>query len=374
MALEYQVSPNDSIFLRLQLKSSDTGLYPQVKIYSIDDPTTVVDTVNLDELSNGLYGSKWTNNGERKKYFTQSIVYTDSAHTIVYSEVRPDTDSINVSFGSTGGAVRLGGGVKSVKVDRLTDDEIRQIVQSLYALLKPELDKKSEFDPSKDKVITDLPPIPPIKFPPIPNVYDIAKSVVNLLDIDTKLNSIKPSDPLKLEEIILAVEQLIKDNKVDNTAELIKFITDNKIDYSKFDEVKQAIIDNKVVVPDQIQPKNYDRDLATLNEKLISLSKVEEERDNIRKIISLININGDCLEIYELYKKITQKEKVLIFNFLAENNHKLLNELSMLSEAEKVVKQIKEATDKNTIFTYLVKIGKINKQMIPFIRKIANIS
>lgn len=381
MALEYQANLNESIFIRLQLRSADTGLYPQAKIYAIDDPSTVVDTLDLDELTNGLYGKSWTNNGEVKKYFTQVIVYTDAGHTTAHDEIRPDTDSINVVSSTVASSSGFGGfslkrGKTSVQRLGLTEEEIQKIAKAVFNLLKPELDKKSEFNASNDKVMADLPPMemPPIEFPPIPTVYDIAKAVVKSLDIDTKLNSIKPSDPLKLEEVVLAVERLIKDNKVDNTAEIMKLITDNKIDYSKFDEIKQVIADNKVVVPDPIVPKNYDSDLATLNDRLISLSKVEEERDNIRQIINLINIGGDYLQIYELFKKISKKEKELVFNFLAKNNVTLLKQLGQMAEAESIVKQIESADDKNTIFTYLVRIGKINKSLIPMIKRMANVN
>src|SRR3990167_270696 len=112
MGVELHVRPNESVFIRIQLAKADTGLFPQAKIYAIDAPTTLVDTVNLAEIGNGLYGESWTNNGERKRYFTQTIVYTDSYGGTAHPIIRPDSDSINVGFETTGGVFgsRRGGG------------------------------------------------------------------------------------------------------------------------------------------------------------------------------------------------------------------------------------------------------------------------
>jgi hypothetical protein len=361
MALEYQVNPNDSMFIRLQLGANDTGLYPQAKIYSIDDPTTVVDTVDLDEIGSGLYGIIWTNNGTRAKYFTQTKVYTDAGHTSLHPLIRPDSDSINVGFNSTGGVFAGARGNVTQRLD-LTKEEIERIAKAVKALLDPELkliyeetEKKSEFDPNRDLVKTDI-VIPEIEFPQIPEPQKI--DITDLI--------------AKISQIIIDNKVVVPENK-DYSAileEIMNTISEDKFDYSRFEELKEAIEnvvkENKVEIPEN---KDYEKDFKLLNAALGQFS-LESEKKPIEVVLDLIDLKDDTLEIYKNFRTLEAKDKERIFNLLAKNDKELLKELAKYGEAEMVLERIKQSKDKNAEFNRsALKI----RELLPIIKRLANV-
>jgi len=134
--LEYKLRINESVFIRWQGTSIDTGLYPQVKVYNIDSPTTVVTTLNLPHLANGLYGVKWTPT-IAGKYFTQTIIYSTDYGIDESGIDRPDSDSINVETSSGSGGYLLGAGQQQTySYKGLTEDELSKIIDGVVDKLK----------------------------------------------------------------------------------------------------------------------------------------------------------------------------------------------------------------------------------------------
>ena len=359
--MEYQTAPNEDMFVRLQLKSSDTGLYPQATIRTISAPTVIVDTVNLVEVANGLYGLVWTNNGQKTKYFTQTIVYTDSGHTTVHSTIRPDSDSINVGFNASGFSI---GSKSAVYKHKLTKEEILKIAKACYKLIKPELAKKSEFNPNKDKVKTDI-VIPKVKIPPfpeMPTVYDIAKAIRNTLDIDGKIKGIKfpqQKEAPTLKEIVSIIEPII---------------LKNGIDYSKFEELKRTIIDNKVELPDQTDNNKAIKSIVETANGIIEVKMLE---DVIKKlgsditkedVFKAIDKKSSAFNIYQLIKKLPAKDKKEVFNQLFIENKLLLNELDKLANVENIVNDIDKSNNKTKTFKSFLAKGQLSKNMLPLIR------
>lgn len=376
--LEYSVNPNDNVFIRIQLAKADTGLFPQTKIYAISDPSTVVDTVNLSEVNNGLYGANWTNNGVSQKYFTQTIVYTDSGHLNVHPLIRPDSDSVNVGFNSTGG-VFGSRGTSRVKVERLTKEEIKAIAEEVFELVKPELDKKSEFDPTADVVKTNI-EIPEIEIPEYPSVYDITKAVVNGLDVENKLKTIKfpefPEIPSATKITELVVEEL--------EPIVSKIVESNVPDFTdQFKEVKQSIIDNRVEIPEpiDINPSlnEVKKSLIKTNKTVESvaaallLSQIIEKMGDKRKLtkeqlLKEIRQGADIITIHKWFAHLPAKDRQYIFNILSAENSQILRKLVQVEKAEQAVKIIKNSNNKEKAFNELVRAKKVSQDLIPYIK------
>jgi len=189
--IELSTQPNQDVLLSAQLSINDTGLYVQAEIYNINDLTTVVETVNLDEIGQGAYAKKWTNNGEIAKYWVRLFVYTDSGYTTLSEIDRPAEISVNVGHYQGGGYI--GGTSRTVvksEQKELTEEEIKKIAKAVKELLQPELDKKSEFDPKKEIVKIEPIKFPEVKIPEIPR-YDEQVVLNKINELENELSSLK---------------------------------------------------------------------------------------------------------------------------------------------------------------------------------------
>jgi len=141
------VEPGESLIVRIQAPDvTFTTLYPQVKIY--DSTNTLVATVNLTHITNGLYTGSWTATTEGK-YYTQGLFYSDAGYTTLADVIQPDSDSIDVchykfrpSFG--------GGGGTEVVVKSFTDEELKKVAQEVYMKIYPELIKEIKVNVTLD--------------------------------------------------------------------------------------------------------------------------------------------------------------------------------------------------------------------------------
>lgn len=86
--------------IALTLDKRATGLYPQVKIYDIDD--NLVDTIDLSEIGGGEYKGTYTPDGTLKVLELRGEVYTDADHSIVSSDYgKPETEVMVIDDSST---------------------------------------------------------------------------------------------------------------------------------------------------------------------------------------------------------------------------------------------------------------------------------
>ena len=65
----------------LTLDKRGTGLYPQVKIYDVDN--NLIETVNLSEIGGGEYKGTYTPDGTLSSLELRGEVYTDSGHSVI---------------------------------------------------------------------------------------------------------------------------------------------------------------------------------------------------------------------------------------------------------------------------------------------------
>ncbi len=106
MSIDLQAKPQEKVLISVQLGTTDTGLFPQALIYNINDLSTVVDTINLAELTTGAYAKTWTTPESEAKYYVRITVYTDSYGGTVSPIDRPVEQLINVA--DSGGNGYLG--------------------------------------------------------------------------------------------------------------------------------------------------------------------------------------------------------------------------------------------------------------------------
>ena len=371
--LEYNATPNSAVFIRIVLQPSDTGLFPQAKIYSIDDPTgDAIATVNLAEIGNGLYGKKWTNPGQVQKYFTITTTYTNAGRTNEHPLVRRDSDSINIGFGTEGGggsSIPLGGGKKTIKIERLSRDEINEIVKRLFAVISPMLEGVSKFDPSKDIVKTDIvikpqKEVEPINLPHIPQMNEIASAIEGII---TKHKVNHASD-------FMAIATAIKDSKIDlgpHSDKIITAIEENKLDLTEdFTDVHRRIVDNKVEVPDPIDTKPELKEIKDTVDGVIIDNLTEQ---TMRDIFFDIDNKVDSLIIFQKFQELSDEQKKRVFNVLANKDMELLEELSQFNQADMIVKKINKASNKKTMFDRLLAMGSINKSNIAIINRFLHV-
>ena len=137
------VKPGDTITLFAQSELGSTDVFPQSVIK--DSSGTTLATVNLSHSSSGLYLNTTTAPSGEGYYVVRTIIYTDSART-VQSGVDPiKSFSLEVRHRSSGGGASFGAAVPDIKV------LIEPLIKRLVAI-EAKVDKKSEFNPSKDKV------------------------------------------------------------------------------------------------------------------------------------------------------------------------------------------------------------------------------
>lgn len=293
--LELYSEPNADIFIRCQLGASDTGLYPRTYIYSIDSPSTVYDTVDLAELSNGLYGAKWNVGSIKGKYFTQTLIFTDAGHTTQSPVDRPDSDSINVGRYQGGGYIApnqgFGVATKAVRTN-LTDDEINKVAAKVFELLKPELDKKSELKKSDITI-------------PIQKDYD--NNFNNLL---MELKGLTPKD-------YDGNFNVIKDTIISRTAkDYDGYLNDIKNNISQLGKLLQIVKEKEVDLSGIMNRMEELRDeIKGIETKTVRVVTDTASNDETRMIKDLIN----------KFKSLKDKsQRKLLFNKLV--NEGTLNE------------------------------------------------
>jgi len=139
---EITARPGAVIAIYSQSKLGETGLFPQAKI--LDSDGAVKATVNLSHLSDGLYSGTGTAPSDEGYYVVQKIIYTDSGHTTQSGVDEIIKEELHVFHQQR---IAAGGRAASVNLDpifgRLDD-------------IDKELKKKSEFNPVKEKVSTDI--------------------------------------------------------------------------------------------------------------------------------------------------------------------------------------------------------------------------
>lgn len=284
--LEYSAAPHQKIVLRCQLSSTDTSLYPQTKIYDEDDGS-LVDTINLTHKSSGLYVGDFTNDGQRKRYYTQTIIYTDSGYTTESPIDRPDSDSLVIGFNTTGGVFGSSKGGTVIAKKDLTEEEIKKIVKALMKELNPILDKKSEFNPEEDVVKTDV-------------TLDVSGVISKLDDIKNNMGDV---DIIKSQQQIGEAVEKIKQGvlaiKDEHKAEILK--------------TKQEIIDN--ILPNTEKLDNLELNSVELNNQTSDLANklskfnVDDVNSIFYKTMDDINKQTEVLKntsdnITELFSKV----------------------------------------------------------------------
>jgi len=293
---ELYTEPNNDVLITANLGSDNTGLYVRATIYDIQDLTTIVEVVDLEEFSNGLYTKKWTNPGVLTKYWVSLIVYSDSGYTTIDDSLRAGELSINVGRYQGGGYIGATGGKTIIKnlPHELTDKELKQIAKAVHEKIKPELDKKSEFDPKKEIV-----KIEPINIPEIP---EIPKYDEKLLITELKKLFIKPNDYSavldKIQDKIDSVDKLVSEKDylsiLNDIKDTIKASNDKEMKIIGAEELLEPIKYNIFVLT-----LNNNSDPKTVYNTIVSLKGGYKRK----AFIQLLNFPQLAYSVAKINKK-----------------------------------------------------------------------
>uniref|UniRef100_A0A6H1ZKU1 Uncharacterized protein n=1 Tax=viral metagenome TaxID=1070528 RepID=A0A6H1ZKU1_9ZZZZ len=148
-------NPGATIKLSWQQNQGTTTLYPQAVIKN--SAGTTMDTVSLTHDSNGLYAGTTALLVDEGTYSCQFLVYTDSGHTSLsgVDEIVHETISIQRSWRPS-----FGGGGEATIPKKILDPLLKLLkdISDRQDKLEIELAKKSEFNPNRDVVKTDIKP------------------------------------------------------------------------------------------------------------------------------------------------------------------------------------------------------------------------
>ncbi len=159
-------------------------------------------------------------------------------------------------------------------------------------------------------------------------------------------------------------------------AEIVKsVILDNVPDYAEdFKGVLEAIAKDKVDLPALKELTLAVQNLvnvsklgtrAILMKQLIDKVKTKPTKETV---LTSIKLGLEPSEVYVQYKLLSDKDKKMIFDLLAKNDMPFLKQLVAIASAEKIVKQLKGAEDKDKMFRLLHSEGKINKDNLALIK------
>lgn len=305
--IELQTQPNQDVLLSAQLGLNDTGLYVKASLYKIDDLSTAIDTVNLDEIGNGAYAKKWTNNGEIAKYWVRLFVYTDSGYTTLSEIDRPAEIMVNVGHYQGGGYIGAATGRTAIRLKDLTDEEIKRIAKAVKKELQPELDKKSEFNVKKDTVKTEpivfpklpeFPKIPEVKIPEIPK-YDEQLVIKEVKSGNSKIESIGAELKSVIDNFNYVIEEYLKSNLSELT----------KLQLQKINEIK----DYFSAIMEEIKKENSSYVKQLEDKNVINVGNMGIEP--YEKFMEMLP-SGNFPLLLSLLKKIDSKNRKKAFNAL----------------------------------------------------------
>ena len=255
--------PGDTISLSVSIDDGTTTLYPQSKLYDVDG--NLIDTVNLTHLADGYYQGSYTPNGNYKHLTAHYRIYTDSGHTVL-SDYAAVSDKIYVAYDAKNFG---GGGV----VQGLTKKEIESIAKLVWESdeakkLKELIAKKSEFDPQKDLVKTN------IEIPTV-NLREIKDSLNTLLSEVKNKKTISGKDYFpelkKLKDLILGIR-----------------IPDNKELKQKLDLIQQSV--SSLHSP---QVKFSEQEISKIAGLIGRIVKMEVSNEDTEKMLEALNLQED---------------------------------------------------------------------------------
>uniref|UniRef100_A0A6M3IS92 Uncharacterized protein n=1 Tax=viral metagenome TaxID=1070528 RepID=A0A6M3IS92_9ZZZZ len=313
--------PGDTIILKTQYWDRATGLYPQAKIYS---GSTLVTTVNLTHVANGYYQNSYTVDGTYKQLIVQYLTYTDSGRTTLANIVDYATDSdviyCNYDYRMPMGAV---GGTTGLSKKDL--ELIAKLIfeNEEFKKLKETIDKKSDFDPVKDTVKTNI---------QIPTI--------NLREIKDSLSLIQ--DELKKPKKEKVIQRDYSD-ALKNIEKLIKSIPDNSDLLLRFNELEKIIkLNNPEDIPNLIVKSGVFNEIKGL---IKTKSEFNPRRDIVKTDIQIPEIDLTLVEkSIEEAKNEISKNPTLIGKILRANlqtNENMLEALNVQEEKRhQVLKKI----------------------------------
>ena len=272
----YVVEPGENLILTWSSPSGETTLYPQAKIY--DKSGTLMDTVSLTHLNNGVYTGNSTALSSTGNYVAIIIVYTNSGHTVTSDVDQVINEPIHCGYGfrpSFGGSSAT---IDYSQISKVFDDLLKKKFEEILR----ELEKKSEFDPKKDIVITQQ-----------SNFRWLVDKMDSLI-VEMK-KGVKVS--VQQKDYTLTLDKISKQKD-----EIIKEIKNNRQDLSP---LIKTISDIKIEIPDRKESFEAEKVAELVNRKnaVIFSGMIKKIETLARMIMPFLNIKN-AIEISQKRNKI----------------------------------------------------------------------
>ena len=294
--------PGDTIDLSVALYDGATNQYPQAKIY--DTGGNLVTTIDLSHIANGLYQGTYTPSGAYKHLTVHYIIYSDSGHTTENTLYSRTMDKLYINYDYKPPSF----GMATVEATISTKDKkelVKEIIEKIgLSELLDEIRKKSEFNPKKDKVKTDI-KIPAISMRDTKERLDEIKKLIGKIQtMDYRSLFEKTENGLKMFKDTLAVG--IKNIK----SSIGSIVAIKKTE--KITSPQDGLIDEIIELKESLSP---------LEKMLEALNKEEHRRNNLileelRKISQFQKVLSSMM----VNKKLTQEDELSeIFDLLKSN-------------------------------------------------------
>ena len=318
-----QTEPGVAVPLSYTTVDRATDVYPKAFVYN--SAGTEITTVNLSHIANGFYVGSYTPDGTYETLKIHYVVYSDAARTVVSDVHGGSEEFLYVKYAWKPQGF---GSVSTV----LSKEDINKIVESLEKTIEgkinlqeilDELRKKSEFDPKKDKVKTD------IKIP-----------AISLREVNDKLDTIKKLTSEKAKQ----VDYSGKFTKIDKQFKEVKELIGSEIDVIR-GNTEQAIKQISAIQMPEIDLQPILAGIDTI---------LDQQVDNVRqKELLRIDIEKAMTDLF--FSNRTRQEEL---------QNKLIKELSVIQEAMPGLEAMLEALNKedfNRINLIIEELKKINQ-------------
>lgn len=279
---ELRSIPGELTIIPFTAYDMSTSLYPQAKLYNSSG--TLVTTVNLSHIANGNYQGTYTPDGSYKFLSGSIIAYTDSGHTVV-GAYDPVGISLFIDYNSAGS---FGGGGATLNIGKQDYEAIAKIVADL---LLPELEKKSEFNVQKDRVLVNF-----------SGIENILKDFATKLNVQARaIQEISNKDNSGLVNKISSFEE-----KMNGILKTIKGILP-ELETGNIKQELETVIREVKNATTNINAVSMGIDVTKIEEELVVLERMLEmlHKENMKKqgkIEAIINSKLGSFINKDIYK------------------------------------------------------------------------
>lgn len=342
------VNPGETILLSYQAADEDATLTVTVKIYK-NDSTQLGTDISLTHVAGGLYTSTTTINDEGTYTARYDPADADRATSV-------ETISVQRSWRPSFGQAEATVDPKQIKM-------ITEPIEKRLERIEEELKQKSEFDPDKQKVKTDI-SIPPVSFRAVndrlDNFNNLIKQLLKAKDYTLQFKEIKNQiDNIPKVDLAFLNTGL---NKIGEQINQIKFPEISEVDLSpianQIDSLNQQQKKNSVEIKENLSQtfSQIKKTLTGVSDKLIGGLGGFSDNLQIRVQIIVSDLNKVLSHLEAVGNKLNSKSDEL------KNISQLINSLTQFKNNFTTIENLLEVLNQET--------GKRNNKLVGLVKEV----